>query len=155
MGVQIGELILRKEIELESFYGKKVVIDVFNVMYQFFLIIRQCDGILLMDLQGRIIFYFSGFFYRIINLMEVGIKLVYVFDGKLLDFKKREFEKRCEVREEVEEKWYEVFEKGDFEEVKKYVMCVMRVNEELINDVKKFFEFMGILVVQVLSEGEV
>lgn len=79
--------------------------------------------------------------------MEVGIKLVYVFDGKLLDFKKREFEKRCEVREEVEEKWYEVFEKGDFEEVKKYVMCVMRVNEELINDVKKFFEFMGILVV--------
>ncbi len=52
MGVQIGELIPRKEIELESLYGKKVAIDAFNAMYQFLSTIRQRDGTPLMDSQA-------------------------------------------------------------------------------------------------------
>lgn len=32
MGVQIGELIPRKEIELENLYGRRVAIDAFNAM---------------------------------------------------------------------------------------------------------------------------
>lgn len=152
MGVQIGELIPRKEIELESLYGKKVAIDAFNAMYQFLSTIRQRDGTPLMDSQGRITSHLSGFFYRTINLMEAGIKPAYVFDGKPPDFKKREFEKRREAREEAEEKWYEALEKGDLEEAKKYAMRATRVNEELINDAKKLLELMGIPVVQAPSE---
>ncbi|ASI99613.1 flap endonuclease-1 [Thermococcus celer] len=154
MGVQIGELVPRKEIELNNLYGRKVAVDAFNAIYQFLSTIRQRDGTPLMDSKGRITSHLSGLFYRNINLMENGIKLAYVFDGKPPAFKKREIEKRREVREEAEEKWYEALEKGDLEEAKKYAMRATRVNEALINDAKKLLELMGIPVVQAPSEGE-
>ncbi|MEO2152020.1 MAG: flap structure-specific endonuclease, partial [Thermococcus sp.] len=118
MGVQIGELIPRNEIELERLYGKKVAIDAFNAMYQFLSTIRQRDGTPLMDSKGRITSHLSGFFYRTINLMEAGIKPAYVFDGEPPAFKRRELEKRREAREEAEEKWHEALERGDIEEAK-------------------------------------
>ncbi|NJD99747.1 flap endonuclease-1 [Thermococcus sp. LS1] len=154
MGVQIGELIPRKEIELENLYGRRVAIDAFNAIYQFLSTIRQRDGTPLMDSQGRITSHLSGLFYRTINLMEAGIKPAYIFDGKPPDFKKKELEKRREAREEAEEKWYEALERGDLEEAKKYAMRATRVNEELINDAKTLLELMGIPVIQAPSEGE-
>ncbi|WP_456366868.1 flap endonuclease-1 [Thermococcus sp.] len=154
MGVQIGELVPRKEIELENLYGKKIAVDAFNAMYQFLSTIRQRDGTPLMDSKGRITSHLSGFFYRTINLMEAGLKPAYVFDGKPPEFKEKELERRREVREEAEEKWYEALERGELEEAKKYAMRATRVNEQLINDAKTLLTLMGIPVVQAPSEGE-
>jgi len=154
MGVQIGELIPRREIELERLYGKKVAIDAFNAMYQFLSNIRQRDGTPLMDSKGRITSHLSGFFYRTINLMEAGIKPAYVFDGEPPAFKKRELEKRREAREEAEEKWHEALERGDVEEAKKYAMRATKLNETLIEDAKKLLQLMGVPVIQAPSEGE-
>ncbi|WP_297487340.1 flap endonuclease-1 [Thermococcus sp.] len=154
MGVQIGELVPRKEIELENLYGKKIAVDAFNAMYQFLSTIRQRDGTPLMDSKGRITSHLSGFFYRTINLMEAGLKPAYVFDGKPPEFKEKELERRREVREEAEEKWYEALERGELEEAKKYAMRATRVNEQLINDAKTLLNLMGIPVVQAPSEGE-
>ncbi|ASJ16959.1 flap structure-specific endonuclease [Thermococcus chitonophagus] len=154
MGVPIGELIPRKEIELENLYGKKVAIDALNAIYQFLSTIRQRDGTPLMDSKGRITSHLSGLFYRTINLMEAGIKPAYVFDGKPPEFKKKELEKRKEAREEAEVKWREALAKGDIEEARKYAQRATRVNEMLIEDAKKLLELMGIPVVQAPSEGE-
>ncbi len=154
MGVQIGELVPRREIELENLYGRKIAVDAFNAMYQFLSTIRQRDGTPLMDSKGRITSHLSGFFYRTINLMEAGIKPAYVFDGKPPEFKTRELERRREVRAEAEEKWHEALEKGNLEEAKKYAMRASRVNEMLIGDAKKLLELMGVPTVQAPSEGE-
>ncbi|WP_461864882.1 flap endonuclease-1 [Thermococcus sp.] len=154
MGVQIGELIPRREIELENLYGKKVSIDAFNAIYQFLSTIRQRDGTPLMDSRGRITSHLSGLFYRTINLMEAGIKPAYVFDGEPPEFKKKELERRKEVREEAEEKWEEALARGDLEEAKKYAQRASRVNEQLISDAKQLLGLMGIPVIQAPSEGE-
>ncbi|AHF80542.1 flap endonuclease-1 [Thermococcus paralvinellae] len=154
MGVQIGELIPRKEIEIENLNGRKIAIDALNAIYQFLSIIRQRDGTPLMDSKGRITSHLSGLFYRTINLMEVGIKPAYVFDGKPPEFKKKELEKRAEAREEAEEKWQEALARGDLEEAKKYAQRASRVNEQLIEDAKKLLDLMGIPWVQAPSEGE-
>ncbi|AAL81538.1 flap endonuclease-1 [Pyrococcus furiosus DSM 3638] len=154
MGVPIGEIIPRKEIELENLYGKKIAIDALNAIYQFLSTIRQKDGTPLMDSKGRITSHLSGLFYRTINLMEAGIKPVYVFDGEPPEFKKKELEKRREAREEAEEKWREALEKGEIEEARKYAQRATRVNEMLIEDAKKLLELMGIPIVQAPSEGE-
>ncbi|AMM54729.1 flap endonuclease-1 [Pyrococcus kukulkanii] len=154
MGVPIGELIPKKEIELENLYGKKVAIDALNAIYQFLSTIRQRDGTPLMDSKGRITSHLSGLFYRTINLMEAGIKPAYVFDGKPPEFKKKELEKRKEAREEAEVKWREALARGDMEEARKYAQRATRVNEMLIEDAKKLLELMGIPVVQAPSEGE-
>ncbi|AEC50925.1 flap endonuclease-1 [Pyrococcus sp. NA2] len=154
MGVPIGELIPRKEIELENLYGKKIAIDALNAIYQFLSTIRQRDGTPLMDSKGRMTSHLSGLFYRTINLMEAGIKPVYVFDGKPPEFKKKELEKRREAREEAEVKWREALARGDIEEARKYAQRATKVNEMLIEDAKQLLQLMGIPIVQAPSEGE-
>ena len=154
MGVQIGEIIPRKEIELEKLNGRKIAIDAFNAIYQFLSTIRQRDGTPLMDSQGRITSHLSGLFYRTINLMESGIKPAYIFDGKPPELKKKELKKRAEAREEANEKWQAALERGELEEAKKYAQRASRVNEQLISDAKTLLELMGIPVIQAPSEGE-
>ncbi|NJE25263.1 flap endonuclease-1 [Thermococcus sp. MV5] len=154
MGVPIGELVSKKELELENLNGRKVAIDAFNAIYQFLSTIRQRDGTPLMDSKGRITSHLSGLFYRTINLAEAGIKPVYVFDGKPPEFKKKELEKRAEAREEAREKWELALARGDLEEAKKYAQRASKVNELLIEDAKKLLELMGIPWVQAPSEGE-
>jgi len=154
MGVPIGELLSKKELELENLNGRKVAIDAFNAIYQFLSTIRQRDGTPLMDSKGRITSHLSGLFYRTINLMEVGIKPAYVFDGKPPEFKKKELEKRAEAREEALEKWEMALARGELEEAKKYAQRASKVNEILIEDAKKLLELMGIPWVQAPSEGE-
>ncbi|RLF83627.1 flap endonuclease-1 [Thermococci archaeon] len=154
MGVPIGELLPKKELELENLNGRKVAIDAFNAIYQFLSTIRQRDGTPLMDSKGRITSHLSGLFYRTINLMEAGIKPAYVFDGKPPEFKKKELEKRAEAREEALEKWEMALARGELEEAKKYAQRASKVNEILIEDAKKLLELMGIPWVQAPSEGE-
>ena len=154
MGVPIGELLSKKELELENLNGRKVAIDAFNAIYQFLSTIRQRDGTPLMDSKGRITSHLSGLFYRTINLMEAGIKPAYVFDGKPPEFKKKELEKRAEAREEALEKWEMALARGELEEAKKYAQRASKVNEILIEDAKKLLELMGIPWVQAPSEGE-
>ena len=154
MGVPIGELLPKKELELENLNGRKVAIDAFNAIYQFLSTIRQRDGTPLMDSKGRITSHLSGLFYRTINLMEAGIKPAYVFDGKPPEYKKKELEKRAEAREEALEKWEMALARGELEEAKKYAQRASKVNEILIEDAKKLLELMGIPWVQAPSEGE-
>ncbi|RLF86472.1 flap structure-specific endonuclease, partial [Thermococci archaeon] len=151
MGVPIGELLPKKELELENLNGRKVAIDAFNAIYQFLSTIRQRDGTPLMDSKGRITSHLSGLFYRTINLMEAGIKPAYVFDGKPPEFKKKELEKRAEAREEALEKWEMALARGELEEAKKYAQRASKVNEILIEDAKKLLELMGIPWVQAPS----
>ena len=44
MGVQISEIIPRKDIEFSDLKGKVLAIDAFNSLYQFLTTIRQPDG---------------------------------------------------------------------------------------------------------------
>ena len=59
MGVQISEIIPRKEISLGDLKGKTVAIDAYNALYQFLTTIRQLDGTPLMDSSGNITSHLS------------------------------------------------------------------------------------------------
>ena len=80
MGLNIRDIIPRKEISIEELNGKLLCVDAFNTLYQFLTTIRQVDGTPLMDSQKRITSHLSGIFYRNISLLDEGLKLVYVFD---------------------------------------------------------------------------
>ena len=82
MGLNIREIIPRREIEEGELKGKLVCVDAFNAIYQFLSTIRQSDGTPLMDSKKRITSHLSGIFYRNINLLSEGMKLVYVLDGE-------------------------------------------------------------------------
>ncbi|MEM5814928.1 MAG: flap endonuclease-1 [Candidatus Aenigmatarchaeota archaeon] len=155
MGVQIGSIIPRKEIELEDLSGKKIAIDAYNALFQFLSIIRDKDtGEPLKDSKGRITSHLSGLFYRTVNFIEVGIKPVYVFDGEPPIFKKSTQEKREESRRIAEEKMRKALEDGKVEEVLKYAQATARLSKEIVDEAKKLLELMGVPYVQAPSEGE-
>jgi flap endonuclease-1 len=153
MGVQIGSIIPSKEIDLTFLSGKRIAVDAFNFLHQFLSIIRdKITGEPLRDSKGRITSHLSGLFYRNINLIEAGIKTVWVFDGKPPEFKKEEIEERKEVKELAIKKWEEALEKG--EKAKKYAQATSVITEEIVEDAKKLLDLMGIPYVQAPSEGE-
>ncbi len=154
MGLNIRDIIPRKEIEIESLKGKIICVDAFNTIYQFLSSIRQPDGTPLMDNKKRVTSHLSGLFYRNINLIADGLKLVYVFDGIPPELKWKTHEERGEARELAREKYKEAKSEEDIEGMRKYSAGLIRLNEEMIEESKELLKAMGIVIIQAPGEGE-
>jgi flap endonuclease-1 len=153
MGVDLGDLFERKEIELSELKGKVIAIDAYNTLYQFLSIIRQRDGTPLIDSHGEITSHLSGFLYRTTNLVEEGIKPIFVFDGTPPEFKNAILEERKSVRAKAMLKWEEE-KAGGGEEAFKYAQASSHIRGNMIEDAKKLLSLMGFPVIQAPSEGE-
>jgi flap endonuclease-1 len=154
---ELGKLIgkeVRREIKLESLAGRYIVLDAYNALYQFLASIRQPDGTPLMDHAGRITSHISGLFYRTINLLEAGIKPVYVFDGKPPEFKLAEIEERKKIKEKAIEEAIKAIKEGRRDEAVKYMKRAVFLTSEMVEDAKKLLSYMGVPWVQAPSEGE-
>lgn len=154
MGVNLSDLVIRKPITLDALQGKVIAIDAYNALYQFLATIRQPDGTPLMDSRGNITSHLSGLLYRTINLLEKGIKPVYVFDGKPPEMKDLEILKRMKIKKEAEKKYEEALRRGDLEAARKYAQRALRLTEPMVRSAKTLLELMGIPYVQAPSEGE-
>lgn len=154
MGVAIGDIIPRHPVDFDALAAKRVAIDAYNALYQFLAVIRQPDGTPLMDSRGRVTSHLSGIFYRTINMLEKGVKPVYVFDGEPPALKKRVLEKRAEVKEIAREKWEAALREGRIEEARKYAQAALFLADEMVADAKRLLDAMGIPWVQAPSEGE-
>jgi flap endonuclease-1 len=154
MGLNIKDIVPRKEIELEELSGKTLCVDAFNTLYQFLSTIRQPDGTPLMDSKKRITSHLSGLFYRNVSLLYEGIKLVYVFDGVSNELKVKTHEARKSVRDDARDKYESAKDEEDIEMMKRYSSQLVRLNDEMIFESKELLEAMGIPVVQAPAEGE-
>jgi flap endonuclease-1 len=153
MGVQLSKIVPSKEVELLELSGKKIAIDAYNTIYQFLSIIRdRMTGEPLRDSKGQITSHLSGLLYRTSNLVEVGIKPVFVFDGKPPELKKKTIEARKEAKEEAKKKWKEALEKG--EKAITYAQAASHLTDEMVEESKELLNYMGIPWVQAPSEGE-
>ena len=157
MGVNLRDIIppqARQEVELRSLKGYVIALDGYNMLYQFLSAIRQPDGTPLMDSQGRVTSHLSGLFYRTINLVEEGIKPVYVFDGKPPEMKRREIEERIARRREAAEKYAKARESGSVEEARKYAQASSELTADMVSESKKLLDAMGLPWVQAPADGE-
>ncbi|MFA6022814.1 MAG: flap endonuclease-1 [Candidatus Pacearchaeota archaeon] len=154
MGLNIREIVPRRQIEFSELKGKVIAVDAFNALYQFLSSIRQYDGTPLQDKSGRITSHLSGLFYRNAALLGEGIKLVYVFDGMPPEMKGRTNESRKEGKEIAKAKYEEAKEKEDYGAMKKYSSQMVKLNSEMIEESKKLLKAMGIAVIQAPGEGE-
>jgi len=154
MGLQIGEIIPKKQIQFSDLKGKIIAVDAFNAIYQFLTTIRQPDGTPLKDSKGNITSHLSGLFYRNIKLITEGVKLVYVFDGEAPESKGATREKRLEAKKIAKEKYEKAVSEEDIEAMGKYARGEAHLDEKKIKESKELLEAMGIAVVQAPGEGE-
>ncbi|MBT3691499.1 flap structure-specific endonuclease, partial [Candidatus Woesearchaeota archaeon] len=150
MGVAISDLIPKKEIKLEELKGKKLAIDASPVIYQFLASIRQPDGTPLMDNKNNVTSHLMGLSTRIPKLMEAGLKLAFVFDGKPPKMKFEESQIREKRKRKAEEKLKEV-DKEDFESLAKYKKQSIRITTDIVKESEEFIKALGLPVIKAPS----
>jgi flap endonuclease-1 len=154
MGVDFGDSLPREKIRLEDISRWRLAVDGYNTLYQFLAIIRGADGGHLKDDRGRVTSHISGLFYRNVNLLELGIKLVYVFDGKPPELKMEEIERRSEQRRQAKDHYLKALQAGEMAEARKYAEASTVLRRDMVQDAKELLDAMGIPWVDAPSEGE-
>ncbi|KAF6242878.1 flap endonuclease-1 [Nitrosopumilus sp. b1] len=154
MGLDLKQLVVREKTKLESFQTKVVAIDAYNAIYQFLAIIRGPDGMQLSDSQGRVTSHISGLFYRNINFLSLGIKPVYVFDGKPPSLKSAEIERRRQIKKDATVKYERAIADGNLEDARKFAQQTTAMRDGMVEDSKKILSLFGVPYIDAPSEGE-
>ncbi len=107
-----------------------------------------------MDGAGHVTSHLSGLLYRTMNFIKLGIKPVYVFDGKPPVLKKREIARRINVKKKAEKKYQKALSEGRLEDARMYSQATARLTNFMVEDSKRLLILMGIPWIQAPSEGE-
>ena len=154
MGVNLKDLMEAKPISFSDLSQKTIAVDALNSLYQFLASIRQADGTPLMNSGGEITSHLSGLLYRTTNLIKMGIKPVYVFDGKPPEEKIETLRARKKAKEKANEQWEAAKAEGRIEDARKYAKRTSKLTREMGDEAKKLLNYMGVPVIEAPSEGE-
>jgi len=154
MGIQLGPLLETCKISIEELSGQRIAIDGYNVLYQFLTSIRQADGNLLSDSEGRVTSHLSGILFRFSNLVENGLKLCIVFDGKPPLLKRDVLEERRQRKIKAQIEWEAALEAGDMETARTKAQQTTRLDSKMVEESKNLLDLLGIPWIQAPSEGE-
>jgi flap endonuclease-1 len=154
LGVDFKDLVPKTPVKLEDLSGKIIAIDAYNAIYQFLSIIRQPDGTPLKDSTGHITSHLSGLFYRTSNLVEMGIKPIYVFDGIPPTLKAAEIERRRQVKVQAAVHYEKAVAKGDTVKMRMFAQATTSMKDYMQEDSRKLLDLMGLPWIQAPSEGE-
>ena len=154
MGLNLKPLTVREKTKLAAFSSKVIAIDAYNAIYQFLAIIRGPDGFHLTDSEGNVTSHLSGLFYRNINFLSLGIKPVYVFDGRPPSLKAAEISRRKQVKKDATVKYEKALAKGNLEDARKYAQQTTSMQDYMAEDSKHLLQLFGIPFIDAPSEGE-
>jgi flap endonuclease-1 len=155
MGVLLTPIILKKELELDDLRGKSFAVDGYIVLHEFLAMIRDRTGNPLMDKDGNVTSHLVGLAFRTTRLiLDYGMSLVFVFDGKPPSLKMGDIEKRREARRKAEREYREAVERGDLPAAFSRAVMTGGLTMDLVDDAKRLLDLLGIPWVQAPSEGE-
>jgi len=154
MGVSLKDLISKRECDVSELKNKIIVIDAYNMLYQFLTSIRDREGNVLTNSSGKTTSHLIGLFSRLIYFLDNSIKPVFVFDGDAPQLKQLERKRRRQLKEEAKAKYEIAVREADIEAMKKYASRTSRLTSEMVKDARDLIKAMGIPVIQAPSEGE-
>ncbi len=152
-GTDISDIVPRHQTTFRDQANMTLAIDSYNILYQLLSNVRQYDGTPLMDSKGNVTSHIYGIFYRTVNLIENGIRPVYVFDGKPSPLKNRTLRERSLLKEKAKIDLENAIDRGE-ENLKQYYSRVNYITPQIVDDTKKLLDCMGVPYVDAPSEGE-
>jgi len=155
LGVGFTPIIVRKVLGLEDLRGKSFAVDANNYLYQFLSVIRTRNGSPLKDSEGNVTSHLTGLVFRTTRLMvDYGLDLFFVFDGRPPLLKKDEIKRRRRERERAFKDWREALKNRDYSRAFSKAVAASRLTKVMIEDAKKLLRILGIPFVQAPSEAE-
>jgi flap endonuclease-1 len=134
-----------KEVKLEQLQGKKIAVDAYNMIYRAMLAPKTNS---MTTKNGKITAHIRIIFTQLLKFMRMGIKQIWIFDGKPPEIKNPELERRTELKEKAKK------DMENADEIKKetYVKRTFQIIPEYVNDIKELLTIMQIPWIQ--AEGE-
>jgi flap endonuclease-1 len=155
MGVLLTPIIVKETLALKSLAGRRLAVDAHGELYQFLALIRQRDGVPLMDRSGRVTSHLVGLFFRTTRLLaEVGLELVFVFDGPPPPLKRAEIDRRRRTRERYEAETAEARASGDLARAYSKSTMTSRLTREMAGEARELLRLLGIPTIEAPGEGE-
>lgn len=154
MGIKLGDLLKRRELDETELSGKIVAFDSYNIIYQFLSSIRTPEGYPLSTPDGRIISHLKGLFSRTTHFISLGVKPVFIFDGIPHRLKKGTLELRRERKERAQKEWEKALEEGDLQKARTKAQQTSRITDGVIDDSLRLLELIGVPVIMAPGEGE-
>ena len=147
-----------KPVNFKELKGSKICIDTSIFMYKFRYVFDTDD------------FHILGFLHKTIELLELGLVPVFVFDGKPPDAKKDVLKKRSEQKNKLKERISilretidetiddgiegEAVEIKTLEQITKLEKNLMNINPSHYSDIKELLGYIGIPFYESVSEAE-
>ncbi|MCC7569544.1 MAG: flap endonuclease-1 [Candidatus Methanofastidiosa archaeon] len=154
MGVDLRDIVPREDIEFSRLHGKILSVDALNALYQFLAIIRQQGGEVLKDSKGRTTSHLSGLFYRTVNLVELGIRPLYIYDGRPPEQKLATLRGRKKHKDTAQQRAVRAKVEGRTEDYAKYASQSLTFTTEMLAESKDLLALMGIPFFDAPAEGE-
>jgi flap endonuclease-1 len=145
VGLPLRDLVEAQELPWESLAGRTLAVDGFNAIYQFLATMRQRDGQLFTDVQGRVTSHLMGVFYRTTSLLGEGVLPVWVFDGRPPERKAGTIRQRIAAIERAE---------GDLETARRKAAQTSHLTRPMVEEIVQLLSALGVPTVQAPGEGE-
>jgi len=161
MGSPISDFVVRDDLTLDEIgdYGesdsKTAAVDAYTWMYQFLHKIRDYEsGEPLTDSEGRITSHLSGLYYRTTNLLEAGIRPVFVFEGGYPELKEEEIQSRRESRDRAQREYEVAREVGDSDRMESLEIRRRGVSDEMVQTAVDLIDALGCPSIVPPSEAD-
>jgi flap endonuclease-1 len=154
VGLPLRDLVAPEDVPWEALAGRTLAVDGYNALYQFLATIRQADGALFTDSQGRVTSHLIGLLYRTTSLLGEGVRPVWVFDGAPPALKAGTLSGRFRAKERAETRWQEALAAGDLVRARRQAAATSRLTREMVEEARQVLLALGVPFVQAPSEGE-
>lgn len=140
-----------EEKDINSYYGKKIAIDISLLLYQIIISTRK-SGSDIINNNGIIITHLVGLFNKTIMLLEKGIIPIYVFDGKPSSLKNNTLLKRKNNRSNALIKYNTC---DNINDKIKYFKRSTSISKNQFEQCKELLKFMGISYIESSEEADI
>ncbi len=154
MGLPLRDIVSAQELPWDALAGRTLAVDGYNAVYQFLATMRQRDGQLFCDAEGRVTSHLMGVFYRTTSLLREGVLPVWVFDGAPPDRKAGTIRGRIQAKERAEEEWQAALAAGDLETARRKAAQTSRLTRPMVEELRELLTALGVPSIQAPSEGE-
>jgi flap endonuclease-1 len=154
VGLPLRDLVEAQELPWESLAGRTLAVDGYNAIYQFLATIRQRDGRLFTDAQGKVTSHLMGVLYRTTSLLGEGVLPVWVFDGRPPERKAGTIRQRLAAKERAEGQYQEALAAGDLETARRKAAQTSHLTRPMVEEILALLAALGVPTVQAPGEGE-
>jgi flap endonuclease-1 len=154
VGLPLRDLVTAQELPWDALAGRTLAVDGYNAVYQFLATIRQRDGQLFCDPNGKVTSHLMGVFYRTTSLLREGVLPVWVFDGRPPERKAGTIRRRIALKEKAEAQYQEALAAGDLETARRKAAQTSHLTRPMVEELTELLAALGVPVVPAPGEGE-